>query len=62
MSVTKQALKVRKENGGQIQTEEQESDKDEGKYIQTLEMNLMSEGLPDPSFMIKSLLLKQSLI
>ena len=55
-------MKVRKENGGQIQTEEQESDKDEGKYIQTLEMNLMSEGLPDPSFMIKSLLLKQSLI
>lgn len=62
MSVTKQAMKVRKENGGQIQTEEQESDKDEGKYIQTLEMNLMSEGLPDPSFMIKPLLLKQSLI
>ena len=55
-------MKVRKENGGQIQTEEQESDKDEGKYIQTLEMNLMSEGLPDPSFMIKPLLLKQSLI
>ena len=42
-------MEVGKENGGEIQREEQESNKDEDKYIQTLEMNLMSEGLPDPS-------------
>ena len=42
-------MEVRKEYGGEIQREEQERDKDEDKYIQTLEMNLMSEGLPDPS-------------
>lgn len=42
-------MKVRKENRGEIQTEEQESDKDEDKYIQILEMNLMLEGLPGPS-------------
>ena len=42
-------MEVRKEYGGEIQTEEQEIDKDEDKYIQTLEMNLMSERLPDPS-------------
>ena len=42
-------MEVRKEYGGEIQREEQERDKDEDKYIQTLEMNLMSEGLPDSS-------------
>ena len=47
--VRKQAMEVRKEYGGEIQREEQERDKDEDKYIQTLEMNLMSEGLPDSS-------------
>lgn len=39
-------MKVRKENrGGEIQTEEQESDKDEDKYIRNLRNELNIRGL-----------------